>query len=75
MKTYLSVLISSEGTSASDITEQLQNLGFETTMGSHDFVYDWKNNDVATEEVITFVDKVQRKLKGMNVRFNLTTFK
>ena len=68
-------MISSEGSMASDITERLKNLGFETSMGSHDFVYTWKDKDIAPTEVIKFVDKVQNQLKGMGVRFSTTTIK
>jgi hypothetical protein len=49
-------------------------MGFETTFGSYDFVYNW-GKDVAQNEIFTFVDEVQNKLKGMNVRFNITTVK
>jgi len=38
-------------------------------------VYDWKNHEVTPTEVVNFVDKVQNKLKGMNVRFSITTIK
>ena len=75
MKTYISILISSEGDKASNITEKLTDLGFETTLGGHDFVYDWKKKEITPMEVINFVDKVQNQLKGMNVRFSITTIK
>jgi hypothetical protein len=68
-------MISSEGSLASEITEKLRNLGFVTSLGSHDFVYDWKDKDVAPVEVINFVDRVQGQLKGMGVRFSTTTIK
>jgi hypothetical protein len=75
LKTYISIFISSEGSKASRITEILCDMGFETTLGSHDFVYDWKNKEVTPTEVINFVDKVQNHLKGMNVRFSISTIK
>jgi hypothetical protein len=75
LKTYLSLMISSEGSLASEITQKLRNLGFNTNLGSHDFVYDWKDRDVAPAEVINFVDRVQGQLKGMGVRFSTTTIK
>jgi len=68
-------MISSEGSLASEITEKLKNLGFETSLGSHDFVFTWKDKDIAPSEVIKFVDKVQTQLKGMGVRFSTTTIK
>ena len=74
MRTYLSVLISADGEKASNITKTLRSLGFETTMGSYDFVYNW-GKDVVYSDVESFIDNVQNKLKGMNVRFNITTIK
>jgi hypothetical protein len=68
-------MISSEGSLASEVTEKLRNLGFSTSLGSHDFVYDWKDRDVAPVEVINFVDRVQGQLRGMGVRFSTTTIK
>jgi hypothetical protein len=75
LKTYLSIIISSEGGKASKITEKLCGMGFETAIGSHDFVYDWKNEEVTTVEVTKLVDNVQEMLKGMDVKFNFTTLK
>lgn len=75
LKTYVSIFISSEGGTASHITKTLCDMGFETTLGSHDFVYDWRNKEVTPTEVVNFVDKVQNHLKGMNVRFSISTIK
>jgi hypothetical protein len=66
-------MISSEGSLASEITDKLRDLGFETSLGSHDFVFDWDNKNVPADEVINFIDKVQTQLKGMGVKFNATT--
>ena len=74
MKTYVSILISSESDKASNISEVLNKLGFETTLGGYDFVYDW-HEDVTTAEVLNFMDDIQNKLKGMNIRFNISTIK
>ena len=73
LKTYLSLMISSNGSLASEITDTLQYLGFKTTIGSHDFEYYWKDRIVQPADVLDFINKVQDKLKGMNVRFKLTT--
>ena len=66
-------MISSNGSLASEITKTLQSLGFKTTIGSHDFEYDWEDKTMAPAEVIDLINEVHDKLKGMNVRFNLTT--
>ncbi len=73
MKTYVTVTISSEGESASKIANMFKELGFKSTLGTHDFVYKWKGKDIAPMQVINFVDKVQKKLKGTNVLLNFTT--
>ena len=56
MKTYVEVIVSTEGEKASIITDMFFNIGFKTTFGQHDFVYNWKKN-VTLPEVLRFVDK------------------
>ena len=73
MKTYVTVTINSEGERASIIAEKFKELGFKSTLGTHDFVYEWKGKDIAPVQVINFVDRVQTKLKGKNVLLNFTT--
>ncbi len=73
MKTYVTVTINSEGEKASIIAEKFKELGFKSTLGTHDFVYEWKGKDIAPVQVINFVDRVQTKLKGKNVLLNFTT--
>jgi len=72
MRTFVVVTFSSEGGSASQVVNKLMDMGFETTLGSHDFVYHWDKNATA-ENVIALVDKVQAKLKGMNVLLQFAT--
>ena len=73
MKTYLSIIINSEGGLPSDITDKLKAMGFETTLGSHDFVYAWPDPDTTHEKVVEFINKVQEDLKGQRVRFTVNT--
>ncbi len=73
MKTYVTVSLHSEGGKASLVSQKLKDLGFDTTFGTHDFVYDWKDKDVSPSEIILFADQIQTKLEGMNVRLNITT--
>ncbi len=72
MRTFVVVTFSSEGGSASQVVNRLMDMGFETTLGSHDFVYHW-GKDATPESVIALVDKVQSKLKGMNVLLQFAT--
>ena len=73
MRTFVVVTLSSEGASATQVTNKLMDLGFKTMLGSHDFVYYWDEDDVTPENVIQFVDKVQTELKGMNVFLQFAT--
>ena len=73
MKTYLTVTFNSDGAPASKITDTLIDFGFNTTMGGHDFVYDWGKRDPTIDQVINFIDKIQKKLKGANVNMHFDT--
>ncbi len=73
MYTYVTLQVTSEGEKASIITEKLRQMGFESTLGSHDFVYKWTEKVVTPAMVIEFVDKVQEKLKGCGVSLHFTT--
>lgn len=73
MKTYVTITVSSEGAPVSDVVKILKGMGFESTLGNHDFEYDWEGQDIVAGDVIGFVDSVQESLKGMNVRLNFTT--
>ena len=72
MRTFVVVTVSSEGSSASQVTNKLIDMGFEASLGNHDFVYNWDKN-VEPEAVIRFVDDVQKKLQGMNVLLQFVT--
>ena len=74
MKTYVEVFVSTEGEKASVITEKFFRMGFKTTFGEHDFVFNW-NKSVALPEILRFVDDVQRKLNGTGAMLKFTTIK
>ncbi|OGS41075.1 MAG: hypothetical protein A3K77_06795 [Euryarchaeota archaeon RBG_13_31_8] len=74
MKTYVEVYVSADGEKASVITEKLLELGLKTTIGEHDFVYNWKDDLIITE-VLKFVDRIQSKLKGSGAILKFSTFK
>lgn len=73
MKTYVTVTFSSEGAPASKVVELLSSMGFETALGNHDFVYDWKKRDTAPAEVINLLDRVQSHLAGTKVHITFIT--
>ncbi len=72
MKTYVEVIVSSEGEKASVITDMFFAMGFKTTFGQHDFVFNWKKK-VTLPEILRFVDDVQQKLIGTKVLLKFTT--
>jgi len=66
-------MFNSEGSSPSEIKDQLLNLGFRATKGNYDFVYEWKEGSSNVEELIWFADKVHSTLKNSNVYFTIET--
>lgn len=73
MKTYLEILVNSEGSPPSVINTQLLNMGFKPTKGAYDFVYEWKKKSVDVNELIMFADKIHMILQGHKVSFKIET--
>ena len=73
MKTNVSIIVSSEGGLMSEVVKRFGELGFKPTLGMHDFVYEWEETKVTSENVIDLIDKVQKKLKGMDVCLHFVT--
>ena len=71
MKTYLTLWFNSEGSSPSEIKNQLMNLGFQAAKGNYDFVYVWDKKEVTLEEMVWFADKVHAALKNHKVSFSI----
>jgi len=67
MRTNVSIIVSSEGGLMSEVVKRFGELGFKPTLGMHDFVYEWEETKVTPEKVIDLIDKVQIKLKGMEI--------
>ena len=60
-------MFNSEGSSPSEVRDQLLNLGFKATKGNYDFVYEWKEDTTNMEELLWFADKIHSTLKKSNV--------
>ncbi|OYT56935.1 hypothetical protein B6U70_03000 [Euryarchaeota archaeon ex4484_162] len=73
MKTYLKIMFNSEGSSPSEVKNQLLNMGFRATKGNYDFVYEWSKDSVDVDELIWFADKVHAALKNTGVYFTIET--
>ena len=63
MKTYLQILVNSEGSPPSEIKSILLNMGFKATKGNYDFVYEWNEKSRCIEELVWFTDKVHSAFK------------
>lgn len=74
MKTYVEVMVSTEGEKASVISQKLLEMGLQPSIGEHDFVYEWKQS-VQVKDVLDFVDRVQARLKGTGAILNFTTIR
>jgi hypothetical protein len=73
MSTNVSIIVTSEGGLMSEVAKKFEEIGFKPTLGMHDFVYDWEETNVTPETVIALIDKVQKKLKDMNVGLHFVT--
>ncbi|MCD6330678.1 MAG: hypothetical protein J7L80_00555 [Thermoplasmata archaeon] len=72
MKTYVTIIFSSEGAKPSEVKNRLLELGLKAVKGSYDFVYEWdREPDIDT--LLWFADKIQEALKGTDVMFSLET--
>ncbi len=73
MKTYLTIMFNSEGSSPSEVKDQLLNMGFKATKGNYDFVYEWDGESTSVEELVWFADKVHVALKKNKIYFTIET--
>jgi len=73
MKTYLKIMFNSEGSSPSEIKDQLLNMGFKATKGNYDFVYEWTEDSGDVQDLVWFADKIHSTLKKSNVYFTIET--
>ena len=72
MKTYIEIVFNSEGSAPLDVVQVFEKVGFTTSYGQHDFVFNWeKDEPIAT--VLNLLNKLHDRLKGMNVSYTATT--
>jgi hypothetical protein len=72
MRTYVRMIFQSEGAGPRAVLLAMRELGFEESMGMHDFVYRWKEQS-PFEEVIALVTRMHERLNGMKVSYEITT--
>ena len=72
VKTFLSVMFSSEGASPSEVRDRLMQIGMSAVKGNYDFTYEWdKEPDI--EMLLMLANKIHAALKGMDVIFSIET--
>jgi len=62
----------SEGADPTKVLAAMRSVGFEESMGMHDFVYRWKDK-AALDDVIRLVTEMHERLKGLDVQYEITT--
>jgi len=72
MRTYVRMTFHSEGSSPLEVLDVMHALGFEEAMGIHDFVYKWKDR-TSIGDVIRMTTEMHKRLKGMDVSYEITT--
>jgi hypothetical protein len=72
MRTYVRMIFQSEGASPPAVLKVMRELGFEESMGMHDFVYRWKEQ-APFDEVISLVGRMHDRLRGLHVSYEITT--
>jgi len=71
-KTYLVMFFGTNGKKPSEVAKGIESLGFETTIGPVDFIYEW-NEKPSEEQILELGDKVSEALKNSGAVFNLDT--
>jgi hypothetical protein len=72
MRTYVRMIFSSEGADPQSVLKVMREIGFEESMGMHDFVYKWKEK-ASLDEVIRLTTEIHQKMKGLRVSYEITT--
>ena len=70
-RTYLVMYFGDNVSTIRDIVEKVEALGFESNIGTADFIYDWHDEAPTKEKIFKLGDKLKRALKGTGAIFNL----
>lgn len=73
-KTYLVLHFGTKNNKKpSEIAEDLKQIGFESSLGTVDFVYEWEDKEPSKDDVLKLADKVSEILEETGAVFNLDT--
>jgi len=73
MRTYVRMLFNSEGAEPKEVVGIMRELGFEPSFGTHDFVYKWDGKKTSIEDVLDLIGKMHKRMKGLNLSYEITT--
>lgn len=71
-KTFLVMYFNAGKEKASEVAKKVESVGFKTTFGPVDFVYEWQQVPTK-EQVLELADKLAEALYSTGVMFNIDT--
>ena len=71
-KTFLIMYFNAEKEKASEVIKKVEAVGFKTTFGPVDSIYEWEN-EPTKEQILELADKLTEALKSTGVMFNIDT--
>jgi len=73
-KTYLVIYFKAENGNSkpSEVIKKVESVGFETTFGPVDFIYEWQQQP-SKEQILELADKLSKALKETGAMFNIDT--
>jgi len=72
-KTYLIMYFGDKGLKVTDVVAKINELGFETRLGTFDFSYNWGEQKPSKEQILELGNKVAEAIKDTGVIFALDT--
>lgn len=71
-KTYL-VMFFEAGTKIKEVVERVESLGFRSSLGPVDFIYDWGEEQPDKKKVLELADELSEILTNTGAIFNIDT--
>ena len=71
-KTYLVMYFRAGNEKASEVVRKVESVGFRTTFGPVDFIYDWEI-EPTKDEILKLADRLSEALKDSGAMFNIDT--
>jgi hypothetical protein len=72
-KTYLVLFFGTTGAKPSEVVAKIESLGFKSTLGPVDFIYEWGNKEPLKTQVLELANQLAKNLIGTSCIFNIDT--